>query len=158
MGRTVEQVVTQWADGVVPDFNVDRTSISPALTGIGFRAVPNAPGAAFRLAAIPTGWRGAPANAATSPWNKPGCRWRSTTTRGGYEVADLGDAEEELRVQYLCGELSLRLGDVDEAITWFSQASRHPKLSENATWERLIREQWGSARASASALTETDSA
>jgi len=158
VGPTVEQVVTQWTDGR-PDFNVDRTldlrqrSLELAFAQYRMRQAPH-----LRLAAIAHRLAWCARERSDVTMERTWLQVALDNYRGGYEVADLGGAKEELRVQYLCGELSLRLGDVDEAITWFAQASRHPNLSENATWERLIREQWGSARASASALTETDSA
>jgi uncharacterized protein (DUF2225 family) len=158
VGPIVEQVATQWADGR-PDFNVDRTlelrqrSLELAFAQYQMRQAPH-----LRLAAIAhrLAWcaRERGDVAVEHTW----LRQALDNYRGGYAVADLGDAKEELRVQYLCGELSLRLGDLDEAVTWFAQASRHPKLSDSPTWERMIRDQWGSARSSVSALTERDDA
>ncbi len=66
--------------------------------------------------------------------------------RTAYSEADLGGAQEELCIQFLCGELTLRLGDVNGAVTWFTQALRHPGLKEHANWERMLREQWAVAR------------
>jgi hypothetical protein len=63
-----------------------------------------------------------------------------------FEGSDLGGIKEELRVQYLCGELNLRLGDVPGAVNWFAQALREPKLKEQPNWERMLREQWSEAR------------
>jgi uncharacterized protein (DUF2225 family) len=61
--------------------------------------------------------------------------------------AEQEDAKEDLRVQYLCGELSLRLGDVNGAVTWFAQALRHPGMKDHPNWARMLREQWAVARA-----------
>ena len=63
-----------------------------------------------------------------------------------YEQEDLGGAREELRVQYLCGELSLRLHDTHGAVTWFAQALRHPALKEHPAWERMLRDRHAVAR------------
>ena len=63
-----------------------------------------------------------------------------------YHESDLGSAKEELRILYLCGELNARLGQVTEALTWFSQALRHPALAEHPSWERLLRERFNSLR------------
>jgi hypothetical protein len=66
-----------------------------------------------------------------------------------YHESDLGTPKEELRVQYLCGELSARLGETATAQTWFAQALRHPALGDNPSWERLLRDRWSSLRESA---------
>jgi hypothetical protein len=66
--------------------------------------------------------------------------------RAAYEEADLGSGKAELRVQYLCGELALRLGDQATAIDWFARALRHPELKEFPVWERMLRDQWAMAR------------
>jgi uncharacterized protein len=63
-----------------------------------------------------------------------------------YHQTDLGTPKEELRILYLCGELSARLGDTATALTWFAQALRHPALRDNPSWERLLRERWTSLR------------
>src|SRR5204862_5849373 len=63
----------------------------------------------------------------------------------GYEEMH-GNAKEELRVQYLCGEVELRLGQTAEALRWCGQALRHAEIKANAKWEQLLKEQWALAR------------
>ncbi|HEV7662465.1 MAG TPA: DUF2225 domain-containing protein, partial [Chloroflexota bacterium] len=130
---TVEQVVADW-DGNVPEFNVDRTfelrqkGLELALALYTMRAQSH-----VRLAAIThrLAWtareRGDVDTERT--WLARALGHYSTA----YSEADLGGAKEELRIQYLCGELSLRLADYDGAVAWFAQASRHPALKEHAS-------------------------
>jgi uncharacterized protein len=56
-------------------------------------------------------------------------------------------AKDTLRVEYLCGELALRLGDRAHAYTWFAQALQHPDLKAHPMWARMIRGQLTEARA-----------
>jgi uncharacterized protein (DUF2225 family) len=63
-----------------------------------------------------------------------------------YNGSDLGSARDELRVLYLCGELTLRLGDHSAAIRWFNEGVQHPQVKQHGNWERLLREQWATAR------------
>jgi uncharacterized protein (DUF2225 family) len=57
--------------------------------------------------------------------------------------------KEELRIGYLCGELSLRLGDQSRACTWFGETLLHPALKSHPMWQRLLRGQLDIARTSA---------
>lgn len=66
--------------------------------------------------------------------------------RQGYEQSDLGGAKEELRVQYLCGELSLRLGNIQDALTFCGQALRHAEIKAFPRWEQMLKDQWTNAR------------
>jgi len=66
-----------------------------------------------------------------------------------YSESDRADAKDDLRILFLCGELSLRLGDVNGACTWFAHALRHTTLKQHPSWERMLREQWAVARAHA---------
>jgi uncharacterized protein len=59
--------------------------------------------------------------------------------------ANMDSEKDDLRVQYLCGELALRLGDRNEAYRWFGHALMHPALGKHAMWARMIREQMGEA-------------
>jgi uncharacterized protein (DUF2225 family) len=153
----VEQVVASWDD--VPDFNVKRTldlrqySLELALALYTMRQAPH-----LRLAAIAHRLAWCARERGDIQTEQKWLRQALDEYTSGYAVADLDGAKEELRIQYLGGELSLRLGDIDGAVTWFAQAARHPDLGDHPTWERMIREQWGAARASATAVTESDSA
>jgi uncharacterized protein len=60
-------------------------------------------------------------------------------------------AKDTLRVEYLCGELALRLGERATAYTWFGQALHHPDLNAHPMWARMIRAQLSEARALESA-------
>jgi uncharacterized protein (DUF2225 family) len=142
----VETVVADWGDQL-PDFNVDRTpdlrerALALALALYRMRDLPHA-----RIAAITHRFAWAARERgdveAENQWLASALEHYSTA----YSEADLGGPKEELRIQYLCGELSLRLGDMQGAITWFAQALRHPALKEHAIWERMLREQWAVAR------------
>lgn len=68
--------------------------------------------------------------------------------RQGYEDTD-GGAKEELRLQYLCAELSRRLGDVTEALRWCGQALRHAEIKQHSKWEQMLKDQWALARETA---------
>jgi uncharacterized protein len=142
---TVEAVVAEW--GELPEFNADRTldlrqrALELALALYRMRELPH-----VRVAAIAhrLAWcareRGDPE--AEKTWLVRAL----DSYRSAYEKENLGSAKEELRVQYLCGELSLRLEDLNGARTWFTQALRHPALKEHATWERALRERLAEAR------------
>jgi uncharacterized protein len=65
--------------------------------------------------------------------------------RAAHAQADMDSDKEDLRVQYLCGEIAMRLGDRTEAYRWFGNALLHPALSKHAMWARMIREQMGEA-------------
>ena len=73
------------------------------------------------------------------------------TYRTAYSESDLDGAKDELRVLYLCGELSASIGDTDSAVRWFGEGLRHPALKDHPNWERMLREQWSQARADAAA-------
>ena len=63
----------------------------------------------------------------------------------GYEEMQ-GGAKEELRVQYLCGEVNLRMGRQADALQWCAQALRHSEIKSNPKWEQMLKEQWQLAR------------
>ncbi len=142
----VEEVVAGWGD-YLPEFNADRTldlrqrALELALALYKIREMPD-----LRLAAIThrLAWcaRERGDTASEQAWLGQALEHYRTA----YSEADLGGAQEELRIQFLCGELTLRLGDVNGAVTWFTQALRHPGLKEHANWERMLREQWAVAR------------
>jgi uncharacterized protein len=54
--------------------------------------------------------------------------------------------KETLRVSYLCGELTLRLGDRAKAYTWFAQALLDPAVKAHPMWQRMLRAQRDLAR------------
>jgi uncharacterized protein (DUF2225 family) len=64
----------------------------------------------------------------------------------GFAEAHHADDEEELRVQYLCGELARRLGRFPISMRWFGNALRHPALKSHPKWERLARDGMASVR------------
>jgi uncharacterized protein (DUF2225 family) len=67
--------------------------------------------------------------------------------RTAFEESDFEGAKDELRVLYLCGELSVRLGETPGALRWFGEALRQSALKDHPNWEKVIRDQWAQARA-----------
>jgi uncharacterized protein (DUF2225 family) len=63
-----------------------------------------------------------------------------------HEQGEGASAKEELRLGYLCGELSLRLGDQRAARSWFGQTLLLPDLKAHPMWQRLLRGQLEMAR------------
>lgn len=57
------------------------------------------------------------------------------------EACPIGNLNE-ISMMYLLGELSRRLGKLDEAIVWFGKAVASPERRENPRIERMAREQW----------------
>jgi uncharacterized protein (DUF2225 family) len=144
----VEEIVAKWGNDL-PDFNADRTldlrqrGLDLALGVYTVRELPH-----VRLAAIAHRLAWCARERADPETEKAWLARALDHYRRAYSDEDLGMAREELRVQYLCGELSLRLGDVTGAATWFAQAVRHPALKQHAAWERMLRRQWAIARPS----------
>lgn len=61
----------------------------------------------------------------------------------GYYNESLKDVNiDELRLAYLIGELSRRLGDNQEALKWFNTVLSNPNLKSNPLIDRVTREQW----------------
>ncbi len=52
----------------------------------------------------------------------------------------------EISMMYLLGELSRRLGQLNDAIVWFGKAVMSPEREENPKIEKLAREQWNLAK------------
>lgn len=52
----------------------------------------------------------------------------------------------EISMIYILGELSRRLGKLDDAISWFGKAVANPERKENPMIEKLAREQWALSR------------
>jgi uncharacterized protein (DUF2225 family) len=156
VAEVVDSVIAGW-DGERPNFNTDRTltlrerGLQLAL-GL-YRMREAAPS---RLAAIlhRLAWcareQGDPETERS--WLLQALEAYSTA----YAESDLDGAKYELRVQYLCGELSARLGDTPAALRWFGEALRHPNLRDHPNWERMLREQWAQAR-TISSSRDTDS-
>jgi uncharacterized protein len=143
---TVEAVAAEWGDDL-PEFNADRTldlrqrALELALALYRMRELPQ-----VRVAAITHRLAWCARERGDAEAEKTWLVQALDGYSSAYEKEDLGGAKEELRVQYLCGELSLRLNDIDGAATWFVQALRHPALKEHAAWERMLRERLAVAR------------
>jgi uncharacterized protein (DUF2225 family) len=146
VARAVEQVVANWG-GEIPEFNGERSlelrqrSLELALAIYQAREAP-----LLRLAALlhRLAWcaRERGDGEAERTWLAQALERYASA----FQRANLGGTKEELRVQFLCGELSLRLDDISGAVNWFSRALREPAVKAHPTWERLIREQWSVAR------------
>ena len=145
--EAVEQVVhTEWA-GERPEFNVDRSLALREKALHLALAIYRVRGASpLRLAAVLHRLAWCAREKGDVEQEREYLALARTCYARGYEELDLGGAKEELRVQYLSGELSLRLGDVPEALKWFTQALRHQNLKQFPKWEQMLRDQWGLAR------------
>lgn len=64
----------------------------------------------------------------------------------GSAAAEYAEDEEQLRIQYLCGELARRLERFPAAMRWFGDTLRHPALKRHPKWERLARDGMASVR------------
>jgi uncharacterized protein (DUF2225 family) len=51
-----------------------------------------------------------------------------------------------ISVMYLLGELSRRLGKLNDAIAWFGKAVSSPERGSNPRIERMARDQWALAK------------
>ncbi|MDF2532176.1 MAG: hypothetical protein K0Q65_1757 [Clostridia bacterium] len=49
---------------------------------------------------------------------------------------------DEISVQYLLGELSRRLSNLNDAVFWFNKAVSNPERIKNPRIEKMAREQW----------------
>jgi uncharacterized protein (DUF2225 family) len=147
VARTVEALVADWGD-VVPEFNADRTlelrrsALELTLALYRMRELPH-----VRVAAIAHRLAWCARERGDTEMDKAWLVRALDSYSAAYREADLGGPKEDLRIAYLCGELSLRLADVNGAIGWFARGLRHPALKEHAAWERMLREQWAGARA-----------
>jgi uncharacterized protein (DUF2225 family) len=146
VARAVEEVVAQW-DNEVPEFNGPRSldlrqrSLELALANYQARQAPH-----LRLAAVQHRLAWCARERGDIETEKMWLSQALESYTTAFQEAALDGAKEELRVQYLCGELSLRLDDVPGAVNWFSQALRDPVVKDHPTWDKLIREQWAVAR------------
>jgi uncharacterized protein (DUF2225 family) len=156
---TVEQVVANELGGVRPDFNVDRTlTLRDQALRLALAQYRMRDASPLRLAALlhRLAWcaRERGDDAATE---QQFLTLALAEYRRGYDATDGSNPQEELRLQYLCGELCLRLGDVSGALTWFAQALRHTDLKKYPKWDRMLRDQWVVARgAKSTTLSQTE--
>lgn len=67
----------------------------------------------------------------------------------GWEKTRPTDPTTELMMLYTIGDLNLRLGSAAEAVRWLHQASQHAAFKNQPEIQRLTRERWGDARATA---------
>ncbi len=64
-----------------------------------------------------------------------------------YSSESMVDANmDEVTLAYLIGEISRRVGNRKEAVSWFSQAISHPLIDTKPNIKKLAREQWGLVR------------
>lgn len=54
--------------------------------------------------------------------------------------------KDEIRQTYLIGDLSLRLGRLEESIAWFQKALKHSAINEYPGLARRVRDQWSEVR------------
>ncbi|HTD77370.1 MAG TPA: DUF2225 domain-containing protein, partial [Chloroflexota bacterium] len=151
VAEVVDGVTAGWG-GERPDFNADRSlrlreqGLQLALAIYRMREAPPSRVAAIlhRLA-----WcaREQSDTEIEQQWLSQAVEAYSTA----YAESDLDGTRDELRVLYLCGELSARLGDTPAALRWFEEALRHPALKDHPNWERMLRDQWAQARATGAA-------
>jgi CRP-like cAMP-binding protein len=149
VAEAVAAVLADWG-GDRPDFNVDRNfrlrqqSLELALAQ--YRARNLAP---LRMAAVlhRLAW------CARERGDAAAERDRLTQALEAYSNAfnqfDDESAKTLLRVTYLCGELSGRLGDVRGAVQWFNEGLSHPQIKEHPHWDRVLRDRWSDVRARA---------
>ena len=63
-----------------------------------------------------------------------------------YKLSDFKDTKmTEMRVLFLCGELSRRLGQYNKAVLYFSRVIEHPEADNEIKTVNMAREQWGEA-------------
>ena len=58
----------------------------------------------------------------------------------------IGTNMDDSKLSYLIGELSRRLGDKDDAVSWFNTCLEFPETKTSPALEKLVREQWRLAR------------
>lgn len=140
-------IATEW-DGQRPDFSGDRTPLLRRQSLLLALAIYRHRGARpLRVAGIlhRLAWS-ARENGETDAERA----WLAQALEA-YEAGFQGEGsqtpDEDLRVQYLCGELSRRLGQFSAALTWFGNVLRHPALKHYPRWEPLARTGIGATRA-----------
>jgi uncharacterized protein (DUF2225 family)/CRP-like cAMP-binding protein len=147
VGEVVDRLVTtEWA-GQRPDFGVERNiglrerSLELAL---GFYRLRGAPAARVASVLHRLAWcaRERDDAEAEQRW----LREAFAAYEEGYTQAELNDPKEDVRLQYLCGELARRADDHSTAVKWFQHVLSHPAIKEFPMWERLARQQWSQLR------------
>lgn len=63
-----------------------------------------------------------------------------------YKESLTNSSFDEISLGYLIGELSRRLGNYNDAITWFSNTLSNPLIKTNPRLEKMAREQWHTAK------------
>lgn len=63
-----------------------------------------------------------------------------------YKESLIGTNMDEMKLSYLIGETSRRLGNKEEALKWFNTTLSNPSLKSNPMLENIVREQWGLIR------------
>ena len=71
--------------------------------------------------------------------------------RQSYAQESPGTAKDQIKQTFLIGDLSLRLGQFDEAVRWFQETVKHPAIGQFPELERRTRQRWSEARAAAAA-------
>ncbi len=143
----VGRVVANLWDGERPEFNVDRNaslrekSLQLALAFYEMRAAPPR-----RLAATQHRLAWCARERGDTAAERRRLGEALVSYRATYTASDLESPKAEIRLAYLCGELALRLGEMDEAVRWFWQVTRHPSIKDYPVWERKARERWALAR------------
>jgi uncharacterized protein (DUF2225 family) len=138
--QAAAEVLVEWG-GEVPDFNAERgldareKALALSLAQYDVRKV-----GVLRRAAVlhRLAWC-----ARERHDDQAELRWLAEALKAyttAYRHTDLGEAKEELRVLYLCGELSVRLGDASGATDWFSQGLQHPAIGEQSIWQRALQD------------------
>ena len=145
--EVVTQVVRSSWEGERPDFNVDRTlelrekSLELALAIYRLREAPP-----LRLAAVlqRLGWcaREREDAEAEEHWLRQALAFYVAA----YTTSEVENPKSEIRLMYLCGELSLRVGEYASAVEWFIKVTSHPDIQGYPVWHRQARERWAEAR------------
>ncbi len=64
-----------------------------------------------------------------------------------YDTEDFTESDiNEVMVAYLIGEISRRIGELEESIIWFNRVIEHTNKDKNIRIEKLAREQWRNVR------------
>jgi uncharacterized protein (DUF2225 family) len=139
-------VTTQWG-GQRPDFSAERNlelrdrSLELALAMYRLRGAPPA-----RVASVLHRLAWCARERGDTEAEQRWLREAFAAYEQGYTRAELNDPKEDVRLQYLCGELARRIDDPSTAVKWFQHVLNHPAIKEFPMWERLARQQWSQLR------------